>query len=190
MVDAAEALERAVGAPAGQVAGPVEPGARLSRERVGEEALGRQRRAGHDSRAPGRRRRCTARRSRPPARPAAACPGRRVASRRWAGRSRSARRPAPPATPTTRPSSRSGRRRSTGLCPCSSRRSARARGIASPPQSIVSPGLPAQPDSSSSRQVAGVAWRKVMPGASRRSDELGTRRRRPAARPARRARRR
>ena len=42
VVDAAEELERAVGQPARQVAGAVEPRARLAAERVGDEALGGQ----------------------------------------------------------------------------------------------------------------------------------------------------
>ena len=42
VVDAAEELELAVGPPAGEVAGAVEPRARLAAERVGDEALGGQ----------------------------------------------------------------------------------------------------------------------------------------------------
>ena len=42
VVDPAEALERAVGPPAGEVAGAVEPRARLAGERVGDEPLGGQ----------------------------------------------------------------------------------------------------------------------------------------------------
>ena len=57
---------------AGEVAGAVEPAARLGRERVGDEALGGQLRAAAGSRAPGPRRRCTARPARRAA-PARSC---------------------------------------------------------------------------------------------------------------------
>ena len=95
VVGAAEELAAAPSrGPADQVAGAVHPRARRA-ERVGDEPLRGQARAGPGSRGPARRRRCTARRPRRRA-PAAA---RRRARRRacWPAAGRSGRRPAPAA---------------------------------------------------------------------------------------------
>ena len=77
---------------AGQVAGPVQPRARSRAERVGDEPLGGQRRAGRGSRGPGPRRRCTARPRRRPAPAGRSGRARRPSCSRSAGRSAAARR--------------------------------------------------------------------------------------------------
>ena len=74
VVGAAQELDLAVGREARQVARPVEPLAGVGREAGRGRSARPSGRAGRGSRAPGPRRRCTARRARPPA-PAAA-PGR------------------------------------------------------------------------------------------------------------------
>ena len=157
-----EALERAVGPPAGEVAGPVEPAARASAERVGDEPLGRQAGPVQVAARQRRRRRCTARRHADRDRPQ---PRVEHVELRVGDRPADRDRPVAgldPRRPTTRSSSRSARRGSRAAAPC---RAADRPGRGAAPRrrrASSAPACPRQPASSSSRQVAGVAWRNVI----------------------------
>ena len=111
---------------------------------------------GPGSRAPAPRRRCTARRDadRAPARSRGVQDVDLRVGDRTADRDRASSRPRP-GRQSTRWSSRSGRTGSTGSAPWSSSRSARSRGSASPPQSIVNDGL----TSASPLPAASATWR-------------------------------
>ena len=179
VVDPAQAFERAVGPPPGEVAGPVEPAAR-ARRRTGRGGTARRSgRAGRGSPAPARRRRCTARPPRRPGPAGAGRRGRRAACWRSAGRSGPAPRPARPRRPSTRWSSRSARRGSRAARPLSSSRSARSRGSASPPQSIVRPGVPSQPDFEQQPPGGGRRLQERSTPGSARAARRAARRRRP-----------
>ena len=80
---------------------------------------------------------------------------------RWAGRCPDAPRLAARAPPVDQMVVSVGPYMFHSSPPSASRRSASSRGSASPPHSILRPGVPVQPLSSSSRQVAGVACNTV-----------------------------
>ena len=158
VVDAAEELERAVGPPAHEVAGAVQPAAPAGDERVRRRTARRSAPGGRGSRGRARRRRCTARRARRRAPAGRARRARRA--RCWRSARRSATGPSPAAQlEHGGPDRRLGRpvhvpqRRDRASSSCS----ASSRGSASPPHSDLQPPLPFQPASTSSCQVVGVA---------------------------------